>query len=264
LNRAAAATSVVAVCLLAIVAPAHAAFQLVGQANGAGRWITRGPNSTWEFSTGSPGWTVTDDAFNTMATNVGPASRGLDWDPVHARMIVALADFSGVVTFLNFDGDVTGSFNTGSIDLNDVAVDPVDGTWWTAHFGGTVTHYAATGGSPLSSFVAPFTLSGITVDPYSQSLILMRADGPGGAHGPLDDEVWEFKYDGSNPTLLIPASTFPGTNALGVEYIPETRRLYTSGQLDDRVQIFEDLARIPEPTGLALLTLPLVPIVCRR
>lgn len=104
----------------------------------------------------------------------------------------------------------------------------------------------------LQSFNAPFNLSGIALDYTRDTMFLMRADGPGGADGPFDDEVYEFTFTGNNLGLVIPGSDFVG-NGLGLEYLPEVGRLYATQQTTPPgVLVFEDPSRVPEP-GAALV-----------
>jgi hypothetical protein len=222
---------------------AQAGFVRVGTVSVSGAWLTRG-NNTWYTSTFG-GWRTYDNNFvqtGIVGTSTGDI-RGLDYDPVNNRMVLMLHD-ANTINFHNLDGSYISSI-TGAQNGNDVSVDPRDGSVWEAIFGGIVRHYRSDG-VLLSSFSAGFFLTGIAIDSINNTLLLLRADGPGGADGPLDDELYEFTTNGVNLARLWNSSVIEG-NGLGLEYLPETGTLYVGSR------IFSDPARVPEPATTGIL-----------
>jgi hypothetical protein len=233
----------------------RAEFVRIGTLSGIAGWLTRG-NNAWHSST-SRAWRNFDNNFvetGLVATNTSDI-RGLDYDSKNNRMVLMLHD-AQTISFHNLDGSFISSI-AGAQNGNDVSVDPRDGSVWEAIFGGTVRHYRADG-VLLSSFPAGFFLTGIAIDTINNTLLLLRAEGPGGADGPLDDELYEFTTDGVNLGRRWASSAVEG-NGLGLEYLPELGTLYVGSR------VFADPSRVPEPTTIGfLITVALSLGIARR
>lgn len=238
---------------------AAAAFQTVAQYDAGFNWIARG-DSGWYFG-GSTSLILTDEQFVYLSelplSAAASDMRGLDWDPSRGVFVVSHPD-ARIIASYRTDGTLDSQFASTDF-VNDIAVNTITGDLWLASFSGRVERVSAAG-AVLGSFFAPWTLTGVAVDPVRNTLYLMRADGPGGVDGPLDDEIYEFSYLGANLGLQAPAAAFSGTNALALDYIAETGRLYASGQLGARVTVLE---RVPEPAS-AVLALAAAALVGRR
>lgn len=219
-------------------------------------WPTRG-NGQWHAS-GTTGWWTYDDAYTTpyvMTTADGADMiRGVEYDSLNNRMVLFRGD-TGEVRFHAMDGSYISSINTSFSTGNGISVDQRDGSLWLAYFGGQVRHYSSAG-SLLSQFSAGFNLSGIALDPVSESLLMLRADGPGGANGAFDDELWEFRTDGANLGRRWTSSEIKG-NGVGLEYLPNQGKLYVAAQFNASVpsepyfavSFYQDLGRVPEPAS---------------
>jgi hypothetical protein len=182
--------------------------------------------------------------------------RGTEYDRVNNRMVLFRHD-TGEVRFHAMDGSLLSTFNTNFTPGNEISVDPHDGSIWLAYFGGQVRHYSSTG-TFLSQFNTGMLLSGIALDPVKETLFLMRADGPGGANGMFDDELYEFSTTGTNLGRIWGSSEIKG-NGVGLEYIPQLGRLYVTAQFNAQVNepyfgvsVYEDISRIPEPATWGL------------
>ncbi|MBX3425008.1 MAG: hypothetical protein KF688_04945 [Pirellulales bacterium] len=245
--------------LLCTASVCRADFQLVESlsippfnslARGDGQW----------HAAGITGWWTVDDSFSApYAMTVASGSFNvleLAYDGAHNRMV--LLEFStGEVRFHGMDGSFQSSFDTGLVSANGLARDPRDGSLWVSNFSGFVRHYSESG-SLLSGFNAGMLLSGLTFDPRSDSLLVLRADGPGGIGGSLDDELWEYSATGANLGRLWSSGEIPG-NGHGLEYLPDEGKLYVKSGVNPQqptapynaTRIYQDLGRIPEPPTAA-------------
>jgi hypothetical protein len=254
---------VVLFCTLYSVPAVLANFQLIEALNtppfntlarGDGEWHAAGISGWWTFDDGySTPWVLTEAAG---VSNILEVAYDQDKD----RMVL-LEWNTGEVRYHSMDGSFQSSFATGLVSANGMAWDPRDGSIWVGNFSGFVRHYGADG-SFLTGFNSGLLLSGLTLDPVNDSLLLLRADGPGGIGGPLDDQLWEFSTSGTNLGQLWNANEIPG-NGNGLEYLPHEGKLYVKSGINPQLpsqpfnatRIYQDLGRIPEPaTGsIALL-----------
>jgi hypothetical protein len=250
-------------CTLGTTPEVQADFQLIEALNtppfntlarGDGEWHAAGISGWWTF----------DDQYTApwMLTEAAGVSNILEvaYDRNNDRMVL-LEWNTGDVRYHSMDGSFQSSFSTGLTSANGMAWDPRDGSLWVANFSGFVRHHAADG-TLLSNFNSGLLLSGLALDPVNDSLLLLRADGPGGIGGSLDDQLWEFSTSGVNLGQLWGAGEIPG-NGSGLEYLPHEGKLYVKSGINpqqpsqpfDATRIYQDLGRVPEPaTGsLALL-----------
>src|SRR5262249_20282214 len=154
-------------------------------------------------------WSRTDEDYHVVAYGgPSPEMRGIDWDPTR-QLVFYSEPFGRNIVYAKSDGTYVGNFASTDF-VNGLSVNPTTGDIWLASFDGRVERVDGAG-HILQTFTAPFTLTGIAVDPLRNSLYLMRADGSAGVGGAFDDEVYEFSYDGVNRGLQIPAHSFsPG------------------------------------------------------
>jgi hypothetical protein len=247
--------------------PALAEFELIETldtppfntlARGDGEWHAAGISGWWTFDDEySVPWVLTEAAG---VSNILEVAYDQDTD----RMVL-LEWNTGEVRYHSMDGTFQSSFSTGLVSANGMAWDPRDGSIWVGNFSGFVRHYGADG-TFLDGFNSGLLLSGLTLDPVNDSLLLLRADGSGGIGGPLDDELWEFSSSGDNLGRLWSVSEIPG-NGSGLEYLPHEGKLYIKSGINphqpsqpfNATRIYQDLGRIPEPsTGcIALLAVVL-------
>ena len=257
-------------CTLNTVSAAPTQFQLIERlstpsvntlARGDGEWHAAGLSGWWTF----------DDEYSTpwVLTEAAGVSYVLElaYDQNNNRMVL-LEWNTGEVRYHSMDGSFQSSFSTGLVSANGMAWDPRDGSIWVGNFSGFVRHYDANG-TLLNGFNAGLLLSALTLDPVNDSLLLLRADGPGGIGGTFDDELWEFSTLGANLGRLWTASEIPG-NGSGLEYLPHEGKLYVkSGHLQpnqpfDATRIYQDLGRIPEPATGSIALLAVVLCFGRR
>ena len=167
--------------------------------------------------------------------------RGLTYDANSNHLFVG-NNGPSTVSEVTLGGTIVNQFTSAISGLNALAFDRRDNTIWLAHFNGAIEKRTRTG-TLISSFTAPFNVTGLALDPVSNSLFIMESD---------FDSVSEYRFNGTLVGVAVAADQIPD-NGQGLAYDPSIGRLYATTQGPGVVTFFDDPSRVPEPGGLALV-----------
>jgi DNA-binding beta-propeller fold protein YncE len=197
-------------------------------------------------------------SFTTLSSApVNAGIRGLDYDASSNHLFVVDHDQTRIYESTLAGGGVQNWFYASGSAPQDVTVDPRDNTLWIAEFGGTIQHRTKTG-TLLGSFSTGLNLTGVALDVTNDSLLVLQTNFP----GVPDDEVYEFRTNGTPLGQLMGDQVV--NNGQGIDYDPLTGKLYVTSGIavpgPGTVTVFQDVTRIPEPTGTAAV---FIAVACR-
>jgi hypothetical protein len=171
-------------------------------------------------------------------------TRGLTRSPTPGKLLVG--DYgSGVVREYDTTAGTSTVAFSGVASVNTLALDTSDNTLWVGFFNGVVQH-RQTNGALLGSFTMPLAVTGLAYDPVSDHLLVLEDN----------DSIYEAKTDGTDLHVVIAGDQLTG-NGQDMYYDSTLGRLYATSQ-ENTVSIFNDAARVPEPTAGLLLAAPVV------